>query len=114
MLPKSEAWKKRQAEKPLLRGLWEFIEEKRFKFYVKEGKTYTMRTGVPGVWEEVARGIKERTDREKEATEAAGKATPKGVKPRRVGITLPSAPRKEPQHPAFPVLKRQTARRPSE
>ncbi|KAJ4357284.1 uncharacterized protein N0V89_001859 [Didymosphaeria variabile] len=56
-LPKNDAWKQRQREKSLLTRAWEFVEERRFKFYVKESRAYTMKTGVPGVWEEVARGL---------------------------------------------------------
>ncbi|KAF1975468.1 hypothetical protein BU23DRAFT_529980 [Bimuria novae-zelandiae CBS 107.79] len=111
VLPKSAAWRQRQAEKPLWKGLWEFIEEKRFKFYVKEGTTYTMRTGVPGVWEEVARGIRERTEREESENEGDGKGKGrkivKAVKGKKVGEL---GGKKAVARPVVPAVKRQTAR----
>ncbi|KAI4653411.1 hypothetical protein J4E93_001177 [Alternaria ventricosa] len=65
-LPKSEAWVKRQREKGIFKRMLEVMSEPRFKFYVKEGRLYTMKTGVPGVWEEVAMRIKEQTIEEVE------------------------------------------------
>lgn len=41
--------------------VWEVMNEPRFKFYVKEGKVYTIKTGVPGVWENIVRQIKSQT-----------------------------------------------------
>lgn len=41
--------------------MWEVMNEPRFKFYVKEGKVYTIKTGVPGVWENIVRQIKSQT-----------------------------------------------------
>lgn len=70
-LPKSDAWAKRQREKGVFRRMYEVISEPRFKFYVKEGRTYTMKTGVPGVWEEVAQRIKDQTVAEREMVEQA-------------------------------------------
>ncbi|KAF2818781.1 hypothetical protein CC86DRAFT_363878 [Ophiobolus disseminans] len=67
-LPKNNAWVKRQREKGLFKRIYEIISEPRFKFYVKEGKLYTMKTGVPGVWEEVARRIQEQTQTELDVT----------------------------------------------
>ncbi|KAF2201493.1 hypothetical protein GQ43DRAFT_440519 [Delitschia confertaspora ATCC 74209] len=47
-------------------GIWGrvfgLLNEPRWKYYVKEGKAYTFRTKVPGVWENVARAIKGQTD----------------------------------------------------
>jgi len=65
-LPKSEAWVKRQREKGIFKRVLEVMSEPRFKFYVKEGRLYTMKTGVPGVWEEVAMRIQEQTVEEAE------------------------------------------------
>lgn len=45
------------------------INEPRFKFYVKEGRLYTMKTGVPGVWEEVAARIRDQTVAETDEAE---------------------------------------------
>ncbi|CAG5179454.1 uncharacterized protein ALTATR162_LOCUS9279 [Alternaria atra] len=76
-LPKSDAWAKRQREKGVLRRVVEVVSEPRFKFYVKEGRLYTMKTGVPGVWEEVARRIQEQTAEEEKKVEdeRAGRAS---------------------------------------
>lgn len=60
-IPKAAAWRKRQSEKNMWWKIKEFISEPRFKFFVKEGKLYTMRSGVPGVWEEVAKKIQQQT-----------------------------------------------------
>jgi hypothetical protein len=61
----------------VLRRVVEVVSEPRFKFYVKEGRLYTMKTGVPGVWEEVARRIQEQTAEEEKKVEdeRAGKAS---------------------------------------
>ena len=66
-----------------------------------------MRTGVPGVWEEVARGIKERTEKEKETgksgqIEMERKQTKKKIGGKNLGT--------ETQRPVMPAVKRQTAR----
>jgi hypothetical protein len=63
-IPKSDEWAKRQREKGIWRRILEVVNEPRYKFYVKEGKMFTMKTGVPGVWEEVAMRIKGQTNRE--------------------------------------------------
>ncbi|KAF1841537.1 uncharacterized protein K460DRAFT_292978 [Cucurbitaria berberidis CBS 394.84] len=68
-LPKTEEWAKRQRAKGIFKRMAEVVKEPRFKFYVKEGRMYTMKTGVPGVWEEVAKRIQEQTVSEKEAAE---------------------------------------------
>ncbi|KAI4941967.1 hypothetical protein J4E91_010517 [Alternaria rosae] len=71
-LPKSEAWIKRQREKGIFKRMLEVTSEPRFKFYVKEGRLYTMKTGVPGVWEEVAMRIQEQTVEEAEREQEIG------------------------------------------
>ncbi|USP82276.1 hypothetical protein yc1106_09550 [Curvularia clavata] len=68
-LPKTDAWAQRQREKGVLRRVLDVINEPRFKFYVKEGRSYTMKTKVPGVWEEVAARIRDQTLAEKEEQE---------------------------------------------
>jgi hypothetical protein len=60
-LEKNEAWVRTQREKGILKRMFEVVSEPRYKFYVKEGRTYTMKTGAPGVWEEVAKRIQEQT-----------------------------------------------------
>ncbi|KAL5114976.1 hypothetical protein ACEQ8H_007149 [Pleosporales sp. CAS-2024a] len=60
-IPKTAHWAKRQRAKGILRRMYEVMNEPRFKFYIKEGRLYTMKTGVPGVWEEVAKRIQEQT-----------------------------------------------------
>jgi len=60
-LPKGSEWRARQREKGWAKRFMEVVREPRFKFYVKEGRAYTMKTGVPGVWEEVAQRIKEQS-----------------------------------------------------
>jgi hypothetical protein len=62
----------------VLRRVVEVVSEPRFKFYVKEGRLYTMKTGVPGVWEEAARRIQEQTaeeEKKKVEDERAGRAS---------------------------------------
>lgn len=63
-LPKTEEWAKKQRNKGIFRRILEVISEPRYKFYVKEGRNYTMKTGAPGVWEEVAKRIQEQTNAE--------------------------------------------------
>lgn len=108
-LPKNDAWKQRQREKSLLKRAWEFIEERRFKFYVKESRAYTMKTGVPGVWEEVARAIRERTEREKEGGKVGVKKVDGGEKGRKVGARK-TAGKKKDVGVKIPEVKRQTSR----
>ncbi|KAH7406325.1 hypothetical protein DE146DRAFT_439199 [Phaeosphaeria sp. MPI-PUGE-AT-0046c] len=98
-LPKSEGWAQRQRAKGIYRRMLEVLSEPRHKFYVKEGRSYTMRTKVPGVWEEVARRIQEQTVAADTASE-----------PTKAGTRLPIL-----RKPALPVIsrdriKRQTAR----
>ena len=56
-LPKNDQWVKRQREKGIFKRMFDVLNEPRFKFYVKEGRWYTTKSGVPGVWEEVAARI---------------------------------------------------------
>jgi hypothetical protein len=60
-LEKNEEWVKAQRRKGVFKRMIEVLAEPRYKFYVKEGRKYTMRTGAPGVWEEVAKRIQEQT-----------------------------------------------------
>ncbi|KAH7078644.1 hypothetical protein BKA63DRAFT_506833 [Paraphoma chrysanthemicola] len=68
-LPKSDAWAQRQRAKGVFRRMFDVINEPRFKFYVKEGRTFTQKSGVPGVWEEVARRIQDQTIVEEQRNE---------------------------------------------
>ncbi|KAJ4286797.1 hypothetical protein N0V90_013049 [Kalmusia sp. IMI 367209] len=106
-LPKSDAWRKRQVEKGWVQRAWEVVAEPRYKFYVREGRVYTMRSGVPGVWEEVARGITQRT--EMEAMSNDGEKTRKQL--RATQKTRLGRPIKHVEEVKAPVVKRQTARR---
>jgi len=98
-LPKNDAWSQRQREKGIMRRMYEIISEPRYKFYVKEGKTYTMKTGVPGVWESVAQRLQEQTN---EAVH--------GAAPPRPGARRPIVARKPPVPITLERIKRQTAR----
>jgi hypothetical protein len=98
-LPKSEDWAKRQREKGIFRRMLEVISEPRYKFYVKEGRTYTMKTGVPGVWEEVAKRIQVQTDAESDAPQLA-QSTQRPIARRPVQRSIPQE-----------KIKRQTARK---
>ncbi|KAH7119827.1 hypothetical protein B0J11DRAFT_439602 [Dendryphion nanum] len=62
---RTQAQKERWAKMNLYRKGLEIVNEPRWKFYVKEGRSYTVPTGVPGVWEEIARVIQMRTQNEK-------------------------------------------------
>ncbi|OWY45814.1 hypothetical protein AA0117_g10178 [Alternaria alternata] len=75
-LPKSDAWAQRQREKGIVKRMGEVVREPRFKFYVKEGRLYTMKTGVPGVWEEVAKRIQEQTVEEEKVVKGLGVKRP--------------------------------------
>jgi hypothetical protein len=88
-LPKSEAWAKRQRGKGVFQRMIEVVSEPRFKFYVKEGRLYTMKTGVPGVWEEVASRIRDQTVAEKEEAEEAKQG---GGKKRGIVVRRPVRP----------------------
>lgn len=84
------------------RRVLEVINEPRFKFYVKEGRNYTIKTGVPGVWENVARAIQQQTS-EKDMT---GKMVIKVGNGNRKGVDAPNLVSREP----VKRVKRQTAR----
>ena len=83
-LPKTEEWAKRQREKGIFRRMAEVVKEPRFKFYVKEGRLYTMKTGVPGVWEEVAQRIQDQTAAHEEEAEKARIGAKRPVVVRRI------------------------------
>lgn len=99
-LPKGEEWAKRQREKGIFKRMYEVISEPRFKFYVKEGRLYTMKTGVPGVWEEVAKRIQEQTASASRRLEVQGKSVMRRSLVRR---PLPPVAKEE-------RIKRQTSR----
>lgn len=66
---RSPEWQRHQSQKPLYRKFLDVINEPRFKFYVKEGRNYTIKTSAgPGVWENVAKAISQQT-----TTAGAGK-----------------------------------------
>jgi hypothetical protein len=98
-LPKNDEWAKRQRGKGIFKRMYEVISEPRYKFYVKEGRTYTMKSGVPGVWEQVANRIQEQT--------AAESATSDQVKSsnRKTVVRRPTQPIISQER-----VKRQTAR----
>jgi hypothetical protein len=106
-LPKTEAWAQRQREKGVLRRMLDVVNEPRFKFYVKEGRLYTMKTKVPGVWEEVAERIRDQTIAEKEEQERKSRDEGAAVVKRPVVLA------KKPNKPVLKVderLRRQTTR----
>lgn len=109
-IPKNDEWARRQREKGVWKRMLEVVAEPRYKFFVKEGKMFTQKTGVPGVWEEVAMRIRGQTTR-------AGKAEKKGLTGPRGAVRRPAI--KGPvvlKRPAKLVdeasVKRQTARTP--
>ncbi|KAF2691762.1 hypothetical protein K458DRAFT_5274 [Lentithecium fluviatile CBS 122367] len=104
VMPKTDAWRQRQAQKSWGRKFWEFLMEPRFKFYVKEGRTYTIRSGVPGVWEEVAQRIKEQTVKEVNTVGAKGV---RRLLPARPVRTIEEVTRQQ-----VAPIKRQTSRAP--
>ena len=102
-LVKSKEWAKQQGEKGTFRRILEILNEPRFKFYVKEGRFYTMKTKVPGVWEQVSQRIQEQTVFEKDEWNIAKHNA------RRATVL------RKPMRPAMAndaqvVLKRQTSR----
>lgn len=86
-LPKNDAWAERQREKGIFKRMYEVLSEPRYKFYVKEGRTYTMKTGVPGVWEEVAKRIQEQTIEEQDSAEQGKISGKRPVAVRRPAIS---------------------------
>jgi len=110
-LLKTNEWHQQQKKINIFMKFWNILAEPRWKFYVKEGRSYTIRTKAPGVWENVALVIQQRT------REDAAKAKPAELQkqplPRRpiqpvTPITSTKLARPEP-----PKLKRQTSRPPS-
>ncbi|KAF2643032.1 hypothetical protein P280DRAFT_421512 [Massarina eburnea CBS 473.64] len=102
-------WAAEQRKKSLGKKVWDLVNEPRWKFYVREGHAYTMRPGVPGVWEEIARGIGEQTNRveakgdEKVVSGSAKRLVKGGVVGKR---PIRVAERKVPDVP----IRRQTSR----
>ncbi len=107
-VPKTAEWAQRQREKGIWRRMLEVIAEPRFKFFVKEGKMFTAKTGVPGVWEEVAMRIKGQTNRAVKEENAAI-AAPRGTirRPAMKGPVVLPRPSKQVEEAR---VKRQTAR----
>lgn len=109
-IPKTEDWAKRQREKGVWMRMLEIIAEPRFKFFVKEGKMFTTKTGVPGVWEEVAMRIKGQTNRAVKEEKAAVTG-PRGAI-RRPALKGPAVLQRPSKTVEEAKLKRQTARSP--
>ena len=109
-IPKTEEWAKRQREKGVWKRMLEVIAEPRLKFFVKEGKMFTTKTGVPGVWEEVALRIRAQTNKavQEENTPPSG---PRGAirRPAVKGPVMLQRPSKAVEEAR---VKRQTARSP--
>lgn len=73
---RSQAQNERWAKMSFFRKVFEIINEPRWKFYVKEGRSYTVKSGVPGVWEEIASVIQRRTEADKRiGNKQSGKKT---------------------------------------
>lgn len=68
-----------------------------------------MRTGVPGVWEEVARGIKERTEQDKSVEPEMQPAT-RDHKARKGTVQKANVADERKKRPIVSAVKRQTAR----
>jgi hypothetical protein len=109
-LPKSDAWAQRQRAKGIFKRMYDVINEPRFKFYVKEGRTFTQKSKVPGVWEEVAKRIQRQTIAEEKKREQGKTGTlatalgSSGAK-RSGGVSAPVKPTISRES-----VKRQTAR----
>lgn len=101
-LPKSDDWAARQRSKGIMRRMLEVISEPRYKFHVKPGRKYTIGTGVPGIWEEVAKRIQNQTIAEKEEKQL-GKGTQRPIVRKPVQRAIPQE-----------RIRRQTARRPNQ
>lgn len=109
-IPKTEEWAKRQREKGIWKRMLEVIAEPRLKFFVKEGKMFTTKTGVPGVWEEVASRIRAQTNKAVKE-ESAPPSGPRGAirRPALKGPVVLHRPSKAVEEAR---VKRQTARSP--
>ncbi|KAF2000300.1 hypothetical protein P154DRAFT_620398 [Amniculicola lignicola CBS 123094] len=55
---KGEIWKQGEVGKRWWEKTLDILGEPRWLFHVKEGRAYTISTGVPGVWDDVAAHIK--------------------------------------------------------
>lgn len=108
-IPKTNEWATRQREKGIWKRMLEVIAEPRYKFFVKEGKMFTAKTGVPGVWEEVAIRIKGQTNKaivqENCAVTVPRRAIRRPVVKGPVVLRRPARPAVEET-----IVKRQTAR----
>ena len=110
-IPKTDDWAKRQREKGIWRRMLEVIAEPRHKLFVKEGKMFTTKTGVPGVWEEVAMRIKGQTNRDikdERAKKAAATSSRGAI--RKPIIRGPVAIKRPMKQVKEARVKRQTAR----
>jgi hypothetical protein len=108
-IPKSDAWAARQRAKGIWRRFLDVVNEPRFKFFVKEGRLYTMKTGAPGVWEEVARRIQQQTLEEAER-EALKRGDVEVLKKNKVVARRPVVRRPVVPSEVRERVKRQTAR----
>lgn len=109
-IPKTDEWAKRQREKGIWKRMLEVVAEPRHKFFVKEGKMFTAKTGVPGVWEEVAMRVKGQTNRAvKEEKATATGPTPRGAI-RRPVVKGPVVLRRPAKATEEARVRRQTAR----
>ncbi|CAA9965177.1 hypothetical protein PTMSG1_08536 [Pyrenophora teres f. maculata] len=109
-LPKSAEWRERQKEKGWGKRMWEVLNEQRFKFYVKEGRAYTVRTGVPGVWEEVAERIREQSAETEEGGKEGKMGKGTGVGGRGLKSKSGAVAEKMPALRVEERMKRQTTR----
>ncbi|KAF2655472.1 hypothetical protein K491DRAFT_429193 [Lophiostoma macrostomum CBS 122681] len=96
---KSDYLLKDEKSKGIFRKILTVLNEPRFKFYVKEGRIYTIKTKVPGVWESIAAHIRRQTD------EIARKAKGPGRK-----ILQARKPTAKIEKVEVKPLKRQTSR----
>jgi hypothetical protein len=111
-IPKTEEWAQRQRAKGIWKRMLEVIAEPRFKFFVKEGKMFTAKTGVPGVWEEVAMRIRGQTSKAiKEENIAKNLNGPTGVV-RRPAVRGPVVLKRPAKAVEEARVRRQTARSP--
>ncbi|KAJ4383813.1 hypothetical protein N0V86_000656 [Didymella sp. IMI 355093] len=111
-IPKTEEWAQRQRAKGIWKRMLEVIAEPRYKFFVKEGKMFTAKTGVPGVWEEVAMRIRGQTSKAvKEENIAKSLNGPTGVV-RRPAVRGPVVLKRPAKAVEEARVRRQTARSP--
>jgi hypothetical protein len=95
-IAKTEDEIRRERAKGWGRRVLSVLNEPRWKFYVKEGRAYTARTGMPGVWEEVAKRIQEQSNLAEETGKSQKSRLGAAKKPVLDGVRS--------------VVKRQTAR----